>query len=121
MNGDNKLPPDNIFTDTTIYGPPKLRRERRSDYGVFGKLFEEDVYNWFNTISNQKRRNIIRHLELMNQIAPEIEPPIFENNVDNSLSFINSNVTTVRRSMNNPEPSRTCVVCNLKTCICIKF
>lgn len=41
---------------------PKLRRERKSDYGFFPEHFEDDVINWFNHIDNKKRADLIHHL-----------------------------------------------------------
>ncbi len=41
---------------------PKLRRERKSDYGFFPEHFEDDVVNWFNYIDNKKRADLIHQL-----------------------------------------------------------
>ena len=41
---------------------PKLRRERKSDYGFFPEHFEDDVINWFNHIDNKKRADLIHQL-----------------------------------------------------------
>ncbi len=46
--------------------PPLLRRERRSDYGVFELHFEDDVKKWFKHIDNNKR------IELINILAKDI-------------------------------------------------
>lgn len=41
---------------------PKLRRERRSDYGMFDKNFEDDVLNWFHCINKNKKIELIHTL-----------------------------------------------------------
>jgi hypothetical protein len=41
---------------------PKLRRERKSDYGFFEQHFEDDVLNWFHRIDNKKRAELIHKL-----------------------------------------------------------
>ena len=41
---------------------PRLRRERKSDYGFFPEHFEDDVINWFNHIDNKKRADLIHQL-----------------------------------------------------------
>ena len=75
MKSPNRCPDDwfNIEKTKNLYGenlpphypPPKLERERRSDYGVFEKTFEKDVFNWFDYISDFKKVGIINHLTLL--------------------------------------------------------
>ena len=135
MNNDNQLPPSNIFTNPSIYRPPKLRRERRSDYGMFDDLFEEDVYNWLKYINNQKRRDIIRHIEYMIQTTPVedyiytphndlIEPNGLLSPITDSLPIhisLPNNVTTLRGPTYVPtcqEIHRKCLLCTNAICTC---
>lgn len=108
MKSPNRCPDDwfNVEKTKNLYGenlpphcpPPKLERERRSDYGVFEKTFEKDVFNWFDYISDFKKVGIINHLtllllsngklehELPNQHIniPEVKPEYEDNNTATS-------------------------------------
>ena len=72
--------------------PPPLRRERRSDYGVFESHFEDDVKNWFKHINNKKRIELI-HI-LAEHIAYSPEKVFFRNPTPTPLSdlLINNDI-----------------------------
>jgi len=70
MKSPNRCPDDWFDVEKTknLYGenlPPKLKRERNSDYAIFEKNFERDVFNWFDYISDHKKVGIINHLTLL--------------------------------------------------------
>ena len=75
--------------------PPLLRRERKTDYGVFESNFEVDVKNWFKHIDNNKRIELINILAKHIAYTPETilrppTPPFFpEFEVDNDIKLDN--------------------------------
>lgn len=52
-------PPLSPVNRNSEFMPNSPRRERKSDYGMFDKYFEEDVLNWFNFIDNKKKAKLI--------------------------------------------------------------
>lgn len=62
-NGSNPYhdysPPLSPVNSNSEFMPNSPRRERKSDYGMFDKYFEDDVLNWFNFIDNKKKAKLI--------------------------------------------------------------
>lgn len=52
-------PPLSPVNSNSEFMPNSPRRERKSDYGMFDKYFEDDVLNWFNFIDNKKKAKLI--------------------------------------------------------------
>ena len=77
-------PNSNLFeiNHNHIPGPDHsvpLRRERRSDYGMFPEHFEDDVLSWFNSISNGKKAYYIKYLTdsiIQDNPSPCMHPPV---------------------------------------------
>ena len=78
-NLDELTPPrlSPLRNDFVAPPPPLLRRERKTDYGVFESNFEVDVKNWFKHIDNNKRIELINILAKHIAYTPEtiLRPP----------------------------------------------
>lgn len=96
-NLDELTPPrlSPLRNDFVAPPPPLLRRERKTDYGVFESNFEVDVKNWFKHIDNNKRIELINILAKHIAYTPETilrppTPPFFpEFEVDNDIKLDN--------------------------------
>ena len=89
-----------------------LRRELKSDYGVFPENFEDDVNNWFLYISNEKRIDLITTLARYIAYSPESVQGIQVIN-DNQMN-LNSSIKINSPHAFNNERENTPTIINIE-------